>query len=184
MNDPAQTSGDAVMASLVEGGGTRSVTEGVVLRRVHSPSLANARQLPLRGSPDHRRCFLQKPLERSVGNAALSVPRGGTPRIIATPVTAYAVPPAPSQTWSARLLEALRDPPCLLTSAPRFFVHRTRFGASPPFSERANLLISITVKSESLHIPMVIICRDCCPAVLFSITPCFRPHAKKTAISP
>ena len=103
-----------------------------------SVSLTLDSSLP-QGSQIIAAVFCKNRWKRFVGNDLWSFRRGGTPRIIATPVTAYAVPPAPSQTWSARLLEALRDPPCLLTSAPRCFVHRTRFGASPPFSERAIL---------------------------------------------
>ena len=38
----------------------------------------------------------------------------------------------PSKTWSPHSLGALRDFPCFFTSPPRFIVHRTRFGGSPP----------------------------------------------------
>ncbi len=59
-------------------------------------------------------------------------------------------PPAPSQTQVALLACSTSQFSRLLTSAPRFIVRRTRFGASPPFPERAKgTRLSIPGKTET-----------------------------------
>ena len=61
----------------------------------------------------------------------------------------------PSKTWSPHSLGALRDSPCFFTSPPRFIVHLTRFGGSPPATLKKLRILTGCRGRQPLH-PIIV----------------------------